>query len=94
MGEKASMWNLWHGCHKLSEGCRHCYVYRTDGKYGKDSSVVTKTEKFDLPLLRKKNGTYKICLLYTSLYLRKRKSCAWKKWYGKKKLPPSEWDDD
>ena len=40
MGEKASMWNLWHGCHKLSEGCRHCYVYRTDGKYGKDSSVV------------------------------------------------------
>ena len=54
------MWNLWHGCHKLSEGCRHCYVYRTDGKYGKDSSVVTKTEKFDLPLQRKKNGTYKI----------------------------------
>lgn len=54
MGEKASMWNLWHGCHKLSEGCRHCYVYRTDGKYGKDSSVVTKTEKFDLPLLRKR----------------------------------------
>ena len=28
MGEKASMWNLWHGCHKWSEGCRHCYVYR------------------------------------------------------------------
>ena len=55
MGEKASMWNLWHGCHKLSEGCCHCYVYRTDGKYGKDSSVVTKTEKFDLPLLRKSN---------------------------------------
>lgn len=60
MGEKTSMWNLWHGCHKLSEGCRHCYVYRTDGKYGKDSSVVAKTEKFDLPLQRKKNGTYKI----------------------------------
>ena len=27
---------------------------------GKGSSVVTKTEKFDLPLQRKKNGTYKI----------------------------------
>lgn len=49
MGEKASMWNLWHGCHKLSEGCRHCYVYRTDGKYGKDSSVVTKTESSIYP---------------------------------------------
>lgn len=60
MDEKTFMWNLWHGCHKLSEGCRHCYVYRTDGKYGKDSSVVTKTEKFNLPLQQKKNGTYKI----------------------------------
>ena len=28
-----------------------------------------------------------------TLYLRKRKFCAWKKWYGKKRLPPSEWDD-
>lgn len=54
------MWNPWHGCHKFSTGCQHCYVYRTDGKYGKDSSVVTKTEKFDLPLQQKKNKTYKI----------------------------------
>lgn len=60
MNQKASIWNPWHGCHKLSEGCRHCYVYRTDGKYGKDSSVVAKTEKFDLPLQQKKNKTYKI----------------------------------
>ncbi|MBD5420441.1 MAG: phage Gp37/Gp68 family protein [Muribaculaceae bacterium] len=24
---QASMvsWNPWHGCHKISEGCRHCY---------------------------------------------------------------------
>ena len=60
MGQKSSIWNPWHGCHKLSEGCRHCYVYRSDSKYGKDSSVVTKTEKFDLPLQQKKNKTYKI----------------------------------
>ena len=60
MGSKASIWNPWHGCHKLSEGCRHCYVYRSDGKYGKDSSVVAKTEKFNLPLQQKKNKTYKI----------------------------------
>ncbi|MDE6046291.1 MAG: phage Gp37/Gp68 family protein, partial [Alistipes sp.] len=19
-------WNPWHGCRKISEGCRHCYV--------------------------------------------------------------------
>jgi hypothetical protein len=22
------LWNLWHGCHKISPGCAHCYVYR------------------------------------------------------------------
>jgi hypothetical protein len=60
MNEKASMCTLWYGCHKLSEVCRYCYVYRTDGKYGKDSSFVAKTGKFALPLQRKRNGTYKI----------------------------------
>ncbi|CDD93328.1 phage protein Gp37/Gp68 [Bacteroides intestinalis CAG:315] len=60
IGVKTSMWNPWHGCHKFSTGCQHCYVYRTDGKYGKDSSVVTKTEKFNLPVQLKKNKTYKI----------------------------------
>ena len=29
------MWNPWHECHKISEGCRHCYVYREDAAFGK-----------------------------------------------------------
>ena len=57
---KSKMWNLWHGCHKLSAGCRYCYVYRGDYKRGIDSSVVTKTKIFDLPLQKKRNGDYKI----------------------------------
>lgn len=28
-----------------------------------------------------------------ALYLRKRNSYNWMKWYGRKTLPPSEWDD-
>ena len=60
IGVKTSMWNPWHGCHKFSTGCQHCYVYRTDGKYGKDSSVVAKTEKFNLPVQQKKNKTYNV----------------------------------
>ena len=35
-------WNPWHGCHKLSEGCRHCYVYRMDLRHEKDASEVKK----------------------------------------------------
>lgn len=57
---KSKMWNPWHGCHKLSAGCMHCYVYRGDSKRGIDSRVVSKTKNFDLPVQRKRNGEYKI----------------------------------
>ena len=60
MGEKASMWNLWHGCHKLSEGCRHCYVFRMDGRYGRLPDTVRKNREFDLPIQKNRNGAYKI----------------------------------
>ncbi len=65
---KSKMWNLWHGCHKLSAGCQHCYVYRGDAKRGVDSAVVAKTKGFDLPIQKKRDGTYKIpsgSLVYT-----------------------------
>lgn len=54
------VWNPWHGCKKISEGCRHCYVYRIDGEHGKDSSEVSKNKDFDLPIRKGRNGEYKI----------------------------------
>ena len=54
------MWNLWHGCHKKSEGCQHCYVYRRDAEFGKDSNVVTKTASFNLPIRRDRSGNWKV----------------------------------
>lgn len=57
---KSMMWNLWHGCHKLSVGCKHCYVYRGDARREVDSSVVVRTKNFDLPLRKKRNGEFKI----------------------------------
>lgn len=65
---KSKMWNLWHGCHKLSAGCRHCYVYRGDSKRNIDSSIVSKTKSFDLPVRKKRNGEYNVppgTLVYT-----------------------------
>ncbi len=53
-------WNPWHGCHKKSEGCAHCYVYRGDAKYGRDASEVVKTADFDLPVRRLRDGRYKL----------------------------------
>ena len=54
------MWNPWHGCRKYSEGCANCYVYRRDESIGKDASVISKNQSFDLPLRKKRDGTYKI----------------------------------
>lgn len=53
-------WNPWHGCHKISPGCKNCYVYRIDAQHGKDSSIVAKTSNFALPLKRKRSGEYKL----------------------------------
>lgn len=53
-------WNPWHGCHKISPGCLHCYVYRMDARHDKDSSVVTKTQEFNLPLRKNRAGEWKI----------------------------------
>lgn len=53
-------WNPWHGCRKISEGCRHCYVYRQDAEHEKDSREVRRTAAFDLPVRRSRDGRFKI----------------------------------
>lgn len=62
MGEpnESRLWNLWHGCHKKSEGCQHCYVYRRDAEFEKDSNIVTKTASFNLPVRRNRRGEWKV----------------------------------
>ena len=53
-------WNPWHGCHKTSAGCQNCYVYRIDGRHGKDANVVEKTSAFYLPVAHARDGSYKV----------------------------------
>jgi protein gp37 len=55
-----AQWNLWHGCHKLSAGCKNCYVYRFDAAFNRDASIITKTADFDLPLKQTRNGAFKL----------------------------------
>lgn len=52
-------WNPWHGCTKYSEGCKNCYVYRMDKHYGRNPSEWTLTSNIELPLKRKRDGSYK-----------------------------------
>lgn len=55
-------WNPWHGCTKISAGCKYCYVYRQDEMYGSEiaSSEVRLTGNFNLPLKKKRDKSYKI----------------------------------
>ena len=65
MSEKSDIyadWNPWHGCTKISPGCKYCYVYRQDEMYGSSvaSSLCRKTGAFNLPVRQKRDKSYKI----------------------------------
>ena len=71
------MWNPWHGCRKISAGCRHCYVYREDAAFGTitPTNEVRKTAYFDMPLRRDRRRNLKFpsdtefALCFTSDFL-------------------------
>ncbi len=56
----SELWNPWHGCTKVSTGCKHCYVYRRDAEFGKDTSIVHKTSNFNLPIKKNRQGQHKL----------------------------------
>src|SRR5262249_34215072 len=37
-------WNPWHGCHKVSPGCQHCYMYSDKARYGQDPNTVVRSK--------------------------------------------------
>lgn len=55
------IWNPWHGCIKISEGCQNCYMYYLDETKGKIGSDIYRVKNnFDYPLKKNKHGIYKI----------------------------------
>ena len=54
------IWNPWHGCRKISEGCRHCYMFFLDAQRNQDGSRIYRTNNFDYPLQRNRSGAYKV----------------------------------
>lgn len=55
-----AMWNPWRGCHRHSEGCRHCYIHKGDAKRGVDTNQIVRTEKFYAPVEKKESGEYRM----------------------------------
>ncbi len=55
------IWNPWHGCRKISEGCQNCYMYYLDKQRGqKGSDIYQVKNNFDYPIQRNRDGSYKI----------------------------------
>ena len=55
-----AMWNPWRGCHRYSDGCKFCYIHKGDARRGVETGKIVKTDRFDAPVARKKNGEYKM----------------------------------
>ena len=55
-----AMWNPWRGCRKCSDGCLHCYIHKGDAKRNVNTNDIVKTKDFDKPVVRLKNGNYKM----------------------------------
>lgn len=55
------IWNPWHGCRKISEGCDNCYMYFLDKMRGKNGADIYRTKAgFDYPLHKDRKGQYKV----------------------------------
>jgi len=44
-------WNPWIGCTKVSRGCRNCYMFREQTRWGADPTIIRRSKTtFDAPL--------------------------------------------
>lgn len=52
-------WNPWHGCHKCSNGCHHCYVFEHDKNIGIITDLVKiNKSQFRYPIQKKRKQLY------------------------------------
>lgn len=55
----SDIWNPWHGCKKVSPGCKNCYMYTLDKQRNKKGSDIYRVQQmFDWPLKKDRAGRY------------------------------------
>lgn len=74
-----STWNPWRGCHKVSPGCKNCYMFREQQFYGHDPNTVVRAAPptFNGPLKWKEP--------------RRVFTCSWSDWFVEEADP---WRDE
>jgi protein gp37 len=63
-----AMWNPWRGCRKYSEGCKFCYIHKSDKRKGINTNNIEKTDNFYAPINKGDNDKY-IIAPYKKVYL-------------------------
>ncbi len=67
-GKLETSWNPWHGCFRVSEGCKNCFIYSMDSIHKRDTKHICLNKNFEYPLKKRRNGEYHILdntLVYT-----------------------------
>ena len=54
------IWNPWHGCRRISEGCANCYMFHLDSLRDRDGGLIYRTDSFRYPLQKDRAGHYRI----------------------------------
>lgn len=55
----SQFWNPWHGCRRISEGCKNCYMFRLDEMRGNETTIHKNKSSFRLPVQKNRAGNYK-----------------------------------
>ena len=76
-----STWNPWHGCKKVSAGCKFCYMYRDKERYGQNPTTVLRGKTTFNKQLEWEDPK----LIFT---------CSWSDWFIKEAddWRPEAWD--
>src|SRR5690606_10369061 len=85
--------NFWHGCKKVSDGCKFCYMFRDKERYGQEPTTVIKRD-FNLirrELKKLKAGTLIFTCSWSDFFIQE--ADAWRQaaWQIIKDHPHLDW---
>lgn len=73
-------WNPWHGCIKVSPGCKYCYMFRDKERYGQDPTVVMRSKSgFNAPLKIKEPSLVFTCS-WSDFFIEEADEWRWEAW--------------
>ncbi len=77
-------WNPWRGCTKISAGCKNCYMFTAQERYGNDPRIVLRTKTWKDPLRWQRLAAAEHIreLVFT---------CSWSDWFHES---ADEWRDE